>query len=347
MSLCGLEGFKLKAVVDRIRFEVTLNNPSQFRHLQNRTAAAWGKTYFFPQDASGLVWEFWVQDPAGPTQFMTDVQAMRGSSEPLIAENQIRITGIEMAIDAYHPSNDIDALVHAALHFLRHRANLANGLPRIPRPPYFDSPILAAQWEATKAADAAAKAEARRLGAKPPPPLDEPSGMSPAVESPAHALWAFKHGLGIHQGKAPDRNTGKCEDAVGQHFYVKTTDTVKGGETHALLPSSAWRARMEDRLQRDDPQRHPPLPFDTIGAWRTFRFATLAERFAMVVPKPPRSPMLALCREQHGTQFGRIPGAFILGRRKRANYTLRDTATNDSIRMALKALDSPAKLSKR
>lgn len=347
MSLRGLEGFKIKAVVDRMRVRVTLHNPSQYRHLQDRTAAAWGKTYFVQQDAAGLVWEFWVQDPAGPTQFMIDVQAMRGSNEPPIAENQIRITGIEMAIDAYHPSNDIDALVHAALHLFRHRANLANGSPRIPKPPYFDSPHLAAEWKATQAAHAVAKAEARRLGAEPPSKLDEPPRERPAVESPSHARRELKRGLGIHQGAAPYKKTGKCKDAVGQHFYVKTTDTVKGGESHALLPPSDWRARMEDRLQCDDPGKHPPLPFDTIASWRTFRFATLAERFALIVPKPPRSPMIALCREQHATQFGHIPGTFLLDRRQSANYTKRDIVTNDRIRMALKTLDSSAKLSKR
>jgi hypothetical protein len=346
MSLRGLKGFKIKALVDRMRVRVTLQSPSQYRHLQDRSAAAWGKTYFVRQDAAGLVWEFWLQDPAGPTQFMIDVQAMRGPNEPPIAENQISITGLEMAIDAYHPSNDIDALVHGALYFLRHRAHLAKDSPRIPMPPYFDSPILAAKWKTAQAAHAVAKAEARRLGTKPPPRLDEPSGMSPAVESPAHALWALERGLGIHQGKAPDKETGKCEDAVGQHFYVKTTDTVKGGESHAPLPPSEWRARMEDRLQCDE-SGHPLLPFDTIAAWRTFRFASLAERFAMVVPKPPRSPIIALCREQHATQFGHIPGTFLLGRRRSANYTKRDIFTNDKIRMALAALDSSSKLSKR
>lgn len=346
MNLRGLKDFKIKAVVDRMRVRVTLQNPSQYRHLQDRTATTWGKTYFFQQDAAGLVWEFWIQDPAGPTQFMIDVQAMRGSNEPPIAENQIRITGIEVAIDTYHRSNDIDALVDAALYFLRHRANLANGSPRIPLAPYFDSPILAAQWKATKAAHAVAKAEARRLGTELPRRLKEPQGHAPAVESPRHARWALTRGLGIHQGKKPHKKTGKCKDAVGQHFYVKTTDTVKGGESHAPLPRCAWRARMEDRLQCDEPG-HPPLPFDTIAAWRTFRFETLAERFALVVPKPPRSPMIALCREQHATQFGHIPGTFLLGRRRSANYTKRDIVTNDRIRMALAALDSPSKLSKR
>jgi len=347
MNLRGLEGFKLKAVVDRMRFEVTIQNPSQFRHLQDRTAAVWGKTYFFRQDTAGLVWEFWIQDPAGPTQFMIDVQAMRGSSEPPIAENQIRITGIEIAIDAYHPTNDIDALAHAAFHFLQHRANLAKNSPRIPISTYFASPILTVKWKATKAEHAVAIAEARRLGVEPPPRPEKPLGRCPAVESPAHAQRALKHGLGIHQGAAPHKKTGKCKDAVGQHFYVKTTDTAKDGESHAPLPPTKWRARMEDRLQCDDPQKHPPLPFDTIAAWRTFRFATLAERFALVIPKPPHSPMIALCREQHATQFGHIPGDFILGRRQSANYTRRDSVTNDKIRQVLTALDSPAKLLKR
>lgn len=347
MNLSGLEGFKIKAVVDRMRIRVTLQNPSQYRHLQDRTAAVWRKSYFVQQDAAGLVWEFWLQDPDGPTQLMIDVQAMRCSDEPPIAEDQITITGIELAIDAYHPSNDLDTLVHGALYFLRHRANLANGSPRIPLAPYFDSPILAAQWKATKTAHAVAKAEARRLGTEQPQGLKEPQGRAPAVESPSHARWAFRRGLGIHQGAAPHKKTGKCKDAVAQHFYVKTTDTENGGESHAPLPPRAWRARMEDRLQCDDPQEHPPLPFDTIAAWRTFRFETLAERFALVVPKPPRSPTIALCREQHGIQFGHIPGTFLLGRRQSANYTERDTVTNDRIRMALRELDSPPKLSKR
>ena len=253
---------------------------------------------------------------------------------------------MEMAIDAYHPSNDPEILARAALHFFSHRASLANGLPRIPEGLHFGNPKLEAAWKAAKAEHTAATVEACRCCLEPLPRFDKPRGKRPAVASPAHALQAFKLGLGIHQGAAPHKKTGKCKDALGQHFYVKTSDTTRDGESHAPLPPSEWRARMEDRLQCDAPG-HPPLPFDTIAAWRTFRFATLAERLALVEPKPPRSPMLALCREQHATQFGRIPDAFILGRRKRANYTLRDTTTNDRIRMALRALDSPAKLLKR
>ena len=346
MTRHGLEGFRFKATLDRMRFEVTLQNPSQHRHLQDRTRAAWGNTYFFQQDAAGFVWGFWVQDPAGPTQFMIDVQAMRGPNEPPIAENQIQITGIEMAIDAYPPSNDPEVLANAALHFFRHRANLTNGLPRIPTPPHFDSPLLAAKLKITQAAYSVAKAEARRLGADPPPSLDKPPRERPAVQSPNHARRELKRGLGIHQGAAPDKKTGTCKDAVGQHYYVKTTDTVKGGKSHAQLPPSKRRARMEDRMQCDGLE-HPPLPFDTIGAWRTFRFATLSDQYALVMPKPARTPAIELCREQHGIQFGHIPGGFIKGRRRSPNYTLRDTATNDRIRMALRSLDSPVKLSKR
>lgn len=350
MNITGLPDFKLKAVVDRIRVKVMLRNPSQPRYLQDRTAEVWGKTYFFSVGETDTTWEFWIQDPAGPTQFMRDVQAMRGPGEPPITEDQIRITGIELAIDAYHPSNDPEILACAALHFIRHRERLADGLPRIPIPAYFDWPDLAAQWKETKAAYAAAKADARRRGVEPPPPLDEPRGEHPTVESLAHARQALRRGLGIHQGRAPHKKTGECKDALAQHVYVKTTDTARGGQSHAPLPPEHWRARMEDRLQCDDPEKHPPLPFDTIAAWRTFRFETLAGNFSLLSLTPPSTPLAALMRERI-TQFGRTSDAPDKGRpknrRRNWGYTRTDTAGNNKIRMALRALDSKFMVSKR
>ena len=106
---------------------------------------------------------------------------------------------------------------------------------------------------------------------------------------------------------------------------------------------------METRLQSDN-QNSKPLPFSTIAAWRTFRFATLSEEFALVVPNQPATDLQAVMAVRQ-TQLARSSEMPTKGwpdnRRKSLNSTRRDTVTNDRIRMALRALDSPAMLLKR
>lgn len=121
-----------KAAIDWQAFEVTLQSPSQFRHLQARTQKIWGKTHFTQvPGSSAKSWKFRVQNPTGPAQFMQDVQAMARPGDPRITERDIRILGTEIALDVYHCKGNRSALMEAVLHLLRHQAHPLMGEPRI------------------------------------------------------------------------------------------------------------------------------------------------------------------------------------------------------------------------
>jgi hypothetical protein len=138
----ALEGFTIKSVVDWQSFDVTLQNPSQFRHLQERALETWGKVHF--KEVPGTesrTWSFRVQNPIGPDQFMRDVQSIRDHDDPVITEQDVRITGVEIAIDAYHPTSDRPALALAVHHFMRHQAHPPAGLPRITGPGLCSVPV--------------------------------------------------------------------------------------------------------------------------------------------------------------------------------------------------------------
>lgn len=122
-----------KASIDWIEFCVTLQSPSQFRHVQARLLDVWGKLYVTPVDgpASSSSFIFKVQDPIGPDQFMRDLQAMALLGEPPITENDVKVTGIEVALDAYVPGSDRQMLAMAGTYFLRYQAHPPEGNPRI------------------------------------------------------------------------------------------------------------------------------------------------------------------------------------------------------------------------
>lgn len=128
----ALAGFTFKARVDWLEFAVDLKSPSHFRHLQNRTHEVWGKVFFEPvAGTEQKTWRFRVQNPLGPDQFMRDVQLMAPPGDPVIGEDQVRVIGIEIALDAHHPTNDRQKLALATVHMMQHQAIPPGGLPRI------------------------------------------------------------------------------------------------------------------------------------------------------------------------------------------------------------------------
>lgn len=124
----------VRTPIDWIDFLVKLPRPSQFRHLQARTAKHWGKVFFTEVDGTnGKAWKFRLQNPPGPDQFMKEIQAMVRPGDAALTEQDISVVGIEIALDFYHATNDRQALIHTALHCIRHQARpLAVG-PRITR----------------------------------------------------------------------------------------------------------------------------------------------------------------------------------------------------------------------
>lgn len=117
-----------------MEFLVTLPRPSQFRHLKARTAKDWGKVFFTEVvGTNGKTWKFRVQNPPGPDQFMKEVQALVRSGDTALIEQDISVVGIEIALDFYHATNNRQALIHTALHCIRHQARPLVGSPRITR----------------------------------------------------------------------------------------------------------------------------------------------------------------------------------------------------------------------
>lgn len=116
-------------------------------------------------------------------------------------------------------------------------------------------------------------------------------------------------------------------------FYVKDYDS-RDGQSYASLPHAQHRARMErTMLDKESPIR-------TLADWRSFRFETLAERFAMVLPAQDATPLTVTIRTVYGPALGRPddPKKRASHRRQSASATKRDTALNAKIRQALRDL---------
>lgn len=121
-----------RGAIDWVACVVTLQSPTQFRHLQARTHKVWGKTHFEEVPGSNAKsWRFKVQDPTSPGQFMEDAQCMRPAGDRPITEGDIQITGIEIALDVYHAEGNRAALIAVVSHMLRHQACPPEGELRI------------------------------------------------------------------------------------------------------------------------------------------------------------------------------------------------------------------------
>ncbi|MDO8388531.1 MAG: hypothetical protein Q7T13_19320 [Polaromonas sp.] len=288
-KLPALKDFTLKAQVDWMEFCVTLQSPSQFRHVQARMLEVWGKGYFEPVEgpASSKSFIFRLHNPPRPDQFMRELQAMALPGDPPITEQDVIVRGIEIALDAYIPGSDRQALALAVTHFLRHQAHPPAGRPRI-------------------------TAKARR-------PY-EPTSIQEVLQA------LLQGGITINSGPMGDDHT--CR------FYIKDYDTI-AGVPYAQLPPDLWRARFENTLQGK------AVPFTSIDGWRNCPFGTvLADRFALVLPDPAQGTLTAAMQD-YQMQLGRRPDAprrRPSDRRLRGAYTRRNTALNDKIRQALRAL---------
>ncbi|MBB1075762.1 hypothetical protein HUU62_15235 [Rhodoferax sp. 4810] len=338
-----LEGFSFQASADFIEFELTLAAPSQWHPLKRRADKVWGNSYVesLERNESSHSFRLRVQNPRSPDEFMRQVQCLQRQGETLL-ESAVRITGVEISLDARHPSNDPAVLAPAALYLARHHAHLPRGFARITAPPYFDAPNLAAQYAKAKADHAIATANALRDGAAQPPKFQRKRGTRSVVESNRQALTALQSGLTINQGKAPNDETGDRGDSHRGRHYVKTNDT-RDGIPYAPLPPKDFSARSEKTLIDAD------VPFTTIEEWRNFRYESLSRRFELVKPNPSVSPLVGLLQDRV-TQFGfnadelcerpRHPEAVAKSREPGYRRTFRrgthpDTAVNDMIRKAL------------
>lgn len=134
-----------------MEIELTLPTPSQWHQLKRRAVAVWGNVFVTslgPKESS-RVFRIRVQDPVKADDFMRQVKSLARPGE-VLDEGAVKIVGVEIAIDAFHPGSDPETLARAALHLLKHHANLPGGLPRVAIPAYFDAPKFAALYAAEK-----------------------------------------------------------------------------------------------------------------------------------------------------------------------------------------------------
>lgn len=115
--------------------------------------------------------------------------------------------------------------------------------------------------------------------------------------------------------------------------YRKDYDT-QDGQSYGPLPPAQHCARMERTLTGKD------CPINTLADWRAFKFETLAERFAMVLPTTDATPLTTVTRAMWGPALGAPddPKKRTSHRRQSARATRRDTALNEKVRQALRDL---------
>ena len=131
--------FRFKAVIDWVRLRVTLDSPSQFRHVQNRLLPIFGKLHVKACDGndSSLRFDITFQDPEGPNSIMRGLQKVYGQT---LQESAVQVIGLELALDVYSRTNDPASLAAAALHMYVHHAHPPAGSARTTKPKQFFVP---------------------------------------------------------------------------------------------------------------------------------------------------------------------------------------------------------------
>lgn len=136
------ENYRFKAVIDWVTVRVTLANPSQFRHVQNRLLPVFEKLYVRACDGndSSRRFEITFQEPAGPDAIMRGLQSALHREGAALKESDIQVIGLELALDLYSRTKDAESLAVAALHMAVHHAHPPRGQPRITKPGQYFTP---------------------------------------------------------------------------------------------------------------------------------------------------------------------------------------------------------------
>lgn len=272
-----LGAFRFSAVIDWIEVRVTLAGLSQPRHVRARMPVRWGLPYTTAEtedpSRTARSFTFRLQDPAGPAQFMTDVQAIARPGDPPITCDDVQIIAMEIAFDGYHRRHDRAALNTLAERLLWTQSVWAS-YPRITADP----------------AKIVVTTETGRHEVKTRPDFF-------GIATVSKARWALAEGFTLNLGHQPgeDREGGD----LTQRTYVKMSDSLDG-ESYRGLPHDKHRARYEATL------RGSCLPFATVGQWQRFRFESLARQFFTWrkwrgAPVPPPAAWLA-----HFPHLGRM-----------------------------------------
>lgn len=279
-----MHGFRARACVDWIELLITLPAPSQFRHVQARASAHWGKVFVnaVDGDTRSKRFQLRIQNPGPPAQVFHELQHLSAHG-PVPAEN-VAIVGLEVAVDFLPLTTGYHDLAQTVAYLHEHLAKPPDGPHRL---------LHQGRYQAA----------ARR----------------------ATIITALREGRSLAIG------TRDADDSA--RLYVKDYDT-RPGQSYAPLPTEQHRARMERTL------RQGTCPITSLAEWRAFKFETLAEHFAMVLPTQDATPLTTAMRAAWGPALGKPddPKKRASHRRQSTLATRRDTALNGKIRQALRDL---------
>ena len=136
------KNYQFKAVIDWVILRITLPSESQFRHLRNKLLPVFGKLFVKPcggNDAS-LDFDITFQNPISPDWILSGLQSLAFNNGQRLCEANIKVVGLELALDLYARSADNSALLTiAALHMCVHHARPLGSL-RITKPKHFFVP---------------------------------------------------------------------------------------------------------------------------------------------------------------------------------------------------------------
>ena len=121
---------------------ITLPSESQFRHLQNKLLPVFGKLFVKPCGDNGASLDFDVtfQNPISPDWILSGLQSLAFNNGQRLCEADIKVVGLELALDLYARSADNSTLLTiAALHMCVHHAHPLGSL-RITKPKHFFVP---------------------------------------------------------------------------------------------------------------------------------------------------------------------------------------------------------------
>lgn len=126
-----MRSFRARACVDWIELQITLPAPSQFRHVQARAPAHWGKVFVnaVDGDASSKRFQLRIQDPGPPAQVFHEVQSL-SSHGPIQAEN-VDIVGLEVAVDLIPTATASHDLAQTVAYLHEHLAKPPDGPHRL------------------------------------------------------------------------------------------------------------------------------------------------------------------------------------------------------------------------
>lgn len=287
---------ELRPTLDWVQLEITLPSPSQPRHLRQRLPSNWGNVYVHPVEGEHSSRQFIlrVQNPAGANAVLGELQTIGAPGQRPLTEDDVRVVGIEIALDAYPSGGDRELALDAAVHMIRHLAVPPNGELVITSPEHYT-----------------AEPRARILRAA-------------LCEG-----WSVNIAPG---GRTHESKLGLASQVDALRCYLKDYDSTPENP-YQPLPLHLHRARLERTLLGT------AAPFTTLTEWRDFRFETLATMFAMCRSDPTASEFMKVLRSA-GTPLGRPDDGKRRDshRRLRRPGTLRDTALNDRIRVALRKL---------